>query len=628
MAQAISNISELPGNFVSLELTTIFEETEALDVAKAIAPAISELLSHPSKHSIDTLFHPDAFWRDHVALSWSLRTFHPSSYVSVALESAQKMMRAQFSVISDKVLPLLGRAEIIPSSIVLQETQVHAITFPNGVSVVRAPFTFSTANPRAECTAAFKLIRMKNGDVKVFTVTTAIQELALAPWRKVPSDESPLEIPSTVPTSLDVLVVGGGHAGLSISAYLKSLDINFAMVEKYPAIGDSWAKRYDSTTLHTTRLFGGLPFVPFPSDYPEFVPAKLIAAYYAKYVQDLQLPAYPGRDCVSGVWDDTQSQWTVTLEAAEGIEVITAQILVFAVGIGGRRPIIPHFAGKDSFLGELLHSSAYKDATSWAGKRVVIIGSSTTACDVALDCSGVGADATIIQRGPTRIYPQEHIKTVQALFWNTEMPIEVGDIISTEDPMVLQATLSELVMSQLKATYERVPEYYEGLRKAGFLATVDGSVHQQIFCRSGAHYPDVCPPFSSFGAELMRKPAEPFFFQIKVKSGAEIEAITPTGIAFSDGTQVDADVIVYATGFEKDARTAVETIIGAEQAALLEPVWGVDAEGEMRGVWRPSGHDRIWFHGGELQTMRYYGKFLAVQIAAEIAKVRPTPCRA
>ncbi|KAF7337737.1 hypothetical protein MSAN_02247300 [Mycena sanguinolenta] len=613
MVQAISNISELPGTFVSLELTTIFEETEALDVAKAIAPAISELLFHPSKRSIDTLFHPDAFWRDHVALSWSLRTFHPSS------------------VISDKILPLLIRAEIIPSSIVLQETQVHAITFPNGVSVVRAPFKFWTAKPRAECTAAFKLIRMKNGDVKVFTVTTAIQELALAPWRKVPSDEIPLEIPSTVPTSLDVLVVGGGHAGLSISAYLKSLGIKFAMVEKYPAIGDSWAKRYDSTTLHTTRLFGGLPFVPFPSDYPEFVPAKLIAAYYAKYVQDLQLPAYPGRDCVSAVWDDTQSQWTVTLEAAGGTEAISAKIIVFAVGMGGRRPIIPHFAGKDLFLGELLHSSAYKDASSWSSKRVAIIGSSTTACDVALDCSRVGADATIIQRGPTRIYPQEHAKTVQALFWNTEMPIEVGDVIATEDPMVLQATLSELVLGQLKATYKRVyfsvqfvarltrcnsPEYYEGLRKAGFLATVDGSVHQQVFCRYGAHYPDVGACRAIIHGE------------IKVKSGAEIKAITPTGIAFSDGTQVDADVILYATGFEKDVRTAVATIIGAEQAALLEPVWGVDAEGEMRGVWRPSGHDRIWFHGGELQTMRYYGKFLAVQIAAEIAKVRPTPCRA
>jgi len=193
---------------------------------------------------------------------------------------------------------------------------------------------------------------------------------------------------------------------------------------------------------------------------------------------------------------------------------------------------------------------------------------------------------------------------------------------------VLQATLSALVLRQMKDNHD--PEYYEGLRKAGFLATVDGSIHQcgmrrclsllisqqQVFFRGGGHYPDI----GACGA-IARG-------EIKVKSGTKIEAITPTGIAFSDGTQLDADVIVYATGFEKDVRKAVATIVGAEQAALLEPVWGLDAEGEVRGCWRPTGHDHIWIHGGELQTMRYYGKFLALQIAAEVAKVRPTPCRA
>ncbi|KAF8204468.1 hypothetical protein K438DRAFT_1819954 [Mycena galopus ATCC 62051] len=595
MFEAISNVGELPGSFLSVDLITVFDDKEALDVAKSLAPPISELLSRPSKPSLDALFHPDAFWRDHVSLSWSLRTFHPSS------------------VISDKVLPLLSRADIVPSSIVLQEEEVHAITFPNGFSVVRAPFTFWTSNPKAECTAAFKLIRMKNGDVKVFTVTTALQELAITPWEKLPSAGSP-SIPSAVPASLDVLVIGGGHAGLSISAYLKSLDINFAMIEKQPAIGDSWTKRYDSTTLHTTRLFSGLPFIAFPDDFPQFVPAKLVASYYAKYVQDLQLPAYPGRDCVSAVWNDAQMQWTVTLEGAAATEVLSARNLVFAVGIGGRRPIMPDFPGIDSFLGESLHSSVYKDASLWAGKRVAIVGASTTACDVALDSFRAGADAVIIQRGPTRIYPQEHIRNIQAIFWNPETPVEVGDVMSTEDPVVLQATLTNLIMNRMKDNHD--PEYYEALRRAGFLATVEGSLQQQVFCRSGAHYPDV----GACGA-IARG-------EIKVKSGAKIEAITPTGVAFSNGTKLDVDVIVYATGFEKDARSVVAAIVGAEQAALLEPVWGLDAEGEVRGCWRPSGHDHIWFHGGELQTMRYYAKFLALQIAAEIANVRPTPCRA
>ncbi|KAJ7762375.1 hypothetical protein DFH07DRAFT_814148, partial [Mycena maculata] len=594
--EAISHIDQLSGSFLSLDLVTAFRQDEALDVARSITPAISELLSDPAKSLVvlGKLFHPDAFWRDHVSLSWSLRTFHPTS------------------VISKKVIPLIQRAEIIPSSISLQEEQALAITFPNGITVVRAPFTFETSNPKAQCTVAFKLIRMNNGDVKVFTVTTAIQELDAMPWSKVPAEVISV-LPSAVPKSLDVLVVGGGHGGLSISAYLKSLGVNFAMVEKQPTIGDSWGKRYESTTLHTTRMFSGLPFVPFPSDYPQYVPAKLIALYYAKYAQDLQLPAYTGRECVSATWDAAQAQWIVTLKGSHGAEVVTARNIVFAVGVGGRWPIIPDFPGRDSFLGESLHSVVYKDASLWAGKHVAVVGSSTTACDVAHDCSRAGADIVMVQRGPTRIYPGAHIAAIQAPFWNEQIPVEVGDVMATEDPIVLQSTLSALVLKTLKDNHD--PEYYDGLRRAGFLATLEGPVHQQIFCRGGAHYPDI----GACGA-IARG-------EIKVKSDAKIESITPTGIAFSDGSKLDVDVIVYATGFEKDMRTSIAAIVGTEQATSLEPVWGLDAEGEVRGCWRPSGNDHIWFQGGELQTMRYYGKFLAIQIAAEIAKVRPTPCR-
>ncbi|KAK7063707.1 hypothetical protein R3P38DRAFT_2819876 [Favolaschia claudopus] len=596
MAQASYDISQLPGGFVSPELTTAFAEGEAVDVAKSIAPAVLELFSHPSKETLSSLFHPDGFWRDHVALSWSLRTFHP------------------LLVISHTLSQLITRAQVDPSSIVLDEEHTHAIIFPNDVSVVRAPFTFWTTNPRARCNAAFKLIRMKNGDIKVLTVTTALQELAVAPWRSLPLNKSAV-MPSTIPASVDVLVVGGGHGGLSVSAYLKSLGINFAMVERAPAIGDSWAKRYASTTLHTTRVFSGLPFMPFPTDYPEFVTAKLMAKYYAIYVQKLQLPAFPNRDCVSAVWDDEESRWTVTLKVGDGTtEVVTARHLIFAVGIGGRVPIMPAFPGMDTFHGESLHSATYTDASSWAGKRVAVVGSSTTACDVALDCAQAGTETvTMIQRGPTRIYPPDHTKITLTMFYNDRSPAEAGDLMTMEDPLVLQAPLSSLVLGRMAEEYD--PAYREGLLKAGFLATYKASVQHHIFCRAGGHYPDV-----GACAAIIRG-------EIKVKSDALITAITPTGLEFSDGTKLEVDVIVYATGYEKDARKTVAPIIGADKAASLEPIWGLDAEGEINGCFRPTGNDHIWFHGGELQSMRYYGKFLAMQIAAELAKVRPTPCR-
>ena len=105
-------------------------------------------------------------------------------------------------------------------------------------------------------------------------------------------------------------------------------------------------QRYDSTTLHTTRVFSGLPYYLFPVEYPQYVPAKLIAQHYKKYVQYLGIPAYVGREVVSAVWDGEKKHWSVTVSTSEGIETSIAKILVFAVGIGGRWPIIPEYPGK------------------------------------------------------------------------------------------------------------------------------------------------------------------------------------------------------------------------------------------------------------------------------------------
>lgn len=82
----------------------------------------------------------------------------------------------------------------------------------------------------------------------------------------------------------------------------------------------------------------------------------------------------------------------------------------------------------------------------------------------------------------------------------------------------------------------------------------------------------------------------------------------------------------YCTGFEKDNRGHIYQIIGND--IKLEPVWNLDKEGEIRGVFRPSGHPGVFIQGGELQTMRYYGRFLALQVAAVLAGVRPEPVRA
>ena len=72
-----------------------------------------------------------------------------------------------------------------------------------------------------------------------------------------------------------------------------------------------------------------------------------------------------------------------------------------------------------------------------------------------------------------------------------------------------------------------------------------------------------------------------------MKSDARLTQFTPSGLEFSDGSHVDADVIIFATGFESNMRLAASGILGRKVTNELEDFWGVDEEGELIGAWKP-----------------------------------------
>jgi hypothetical protein len=103
--------------------------------------------------------------------------------------------------------------------------------------------------------------------------------------------------------------------------------------------------------------------------------------------------------------------------------------------------------------------------------------------------------------------------------------------------------------------------------------------------------------------------------KIKIKQGQEISAVLPHGLQFADGSQLEADEIIFATGY-KNMRTQAQVIFGDELADRIGGVWGFDPEGELRTIWRRSGHPGFWFMGGNLALSRYYSKILALQFKA------------
>ena len=110
---------------------------------------------------------------------------------------------------------------------------------------------------------------------------------------------------------------------------------------------------------------------------------------------------------------------------------------------------------------------------------------------------------------------------------------------------------------------------------------------------------------------------------IKLVTG-QVRELTRSAVVMDDGTQVLADVVVYATGYGSMNGWAAD-LISQEVADKVGKVWGLGSdtpkdpgpwEGEERNMWKPTQQSALWFHGGNLHQSRYYSLFLALQLKA------------
>jgi len=103
--------------------------------------------------------------------------------------------------------------------------------------------------------------------------------------------------------------------------------------------------------------------------------------------------------------------------------------------------------------------------------------------------------------------------------------------------------------------------------------------------------------------------------RIKVKSDSELERITEGGVLFKDGSHLEADVIILATGYE-GVRDTISGLCEPEIAAKIKPVWGLDDECEINSAWRDCGVENLWITLGNISVARSSSIPLALQIKA------------
>jgi len=360
--------------------------------------------------------------------------------------------------------------------------------------------------------------------------------------------------------------------------------------------------------LHDPVWYDHIPYLPFPETWPVFPPKDKFADWLESYASILELNVWTSTT-LSGQpkYDETTKLWTVTVTRPDGTQkTIRPKHLIIATSITGE-PNIPTFKGTENFKRPILHSTQFKNGADYAQKKVVIIGSCTSAIDIAQDLYEQGAEPTLVQRSSTYIITSQAFLDVlfKGVYDGTGPPTDIADLLSYSLPNLLAKTfhvgLTALVKQQDAALLDAV-------EKAGFkldFGVDDSGLLPKFLIKGGGYYIDVG------GADLIAEG------KIKVKQGQEVDHFEKDGVVFADGSKLEADGIVLATGYQ-GMKSTIAKILGEEVAARTSDVWGLDEEGEIRGMWKATGHPGLWYHGGNLALCRFFSRRLALQIKAQL----------
>src|SRR6185437_12151833 len=230
-------------------------------------------------HVAADLFLADGLWRDVLAFTWTIETMSGRSAIETMLGQT------------------LARAKPVKFHIPPKRTPPRWVSRA-GTESIETIFEFETAFGPAHGIVRLVPDPQTPSRLRAWTLLTTLQELRgheEAFKRRAPEDSTRdfgaanwldrrKEARAYADRDPTVIVVGGGHAGLSIAARLQQLGIDTLIVDRHERVGDNWRKRYHSLTLHNEVHVNHLPYMPFPPNFPVYIPKDKLANWFEAYV--------------------------------------------------------------------------------------------------------------------------------------------------------------------------------------------------------------------------------------------------------------------------------------------------------------------------------------------------------
>jgi putative flavoprotein involved in K+ transport len=568
--------------------------------------AFETALATKDAAQIGGLFHQDCHWRDVLAFTWHMTPVAGRDPVATRLAAEQTRTGAH-----GFHLPPNRR----------QPRQVKRL----GIESIEALFEFKTNTGRGA--GIVRLSPDDGGAMKAWLLSTTLESLdghedkigANRPtgsaysrnfggdnWADVRRKASAYE--DREPT---VLVIGAAQAGLSIAARLNQQGVDTLVVEKWPRIGDSWRNRYHSLALHNSIHLNHLPYMEFPPTWPKYIPKDMLGLWFEFYAQVMEINCWTDTEFVGATWNETEKSWTARLKRGDGTErVVRPRHLVFANGVSSY-PMLPDVPGLEDFKGEVIHSEGFDSGAGWEGKNAFILGTGSSANDIALDLHSHGVNTTLIQRGSTTVVSINPSARLNEAIWDEGGALEDCDLIVASAP-------PPLVLKGYKAVVQRMIELDKdmiaGLKRIGFKHDIgdDETGHQMKYYRRGGGY-----NLDAGSSDLMIKG------ELGLLQYDRIERFTAVGALLKDGSIVPADLLVLATGYLPQIEL-VRRALGEEMVERVGQVWGIGPDGELSNMYKRTPQQGLWFIAGGLAQCRINSKYLALQIKAmELGELGP-----
>lgn len=596
-------------------MTETMEQTTARGVVEGWLSAFDAALAAGDPRAASELFVADCFWRDLVAFTWNIKTCEGRAQVEDMLGATLARVRPSGWAIVEGEEP--ATADGVTEAWLDFETEVG-----RGRGQLR--LRDDGEGPKA-WTLLTTLSELKGFEEPKGTARPMGAEHGVHRNRQTWSERRAREAKELgYATQPYVLIVGGGQGGIALGARLRQLGVPTIIVDKRGRPGDQWRSRYKSLCLHDPVWYDHLPYIKFPENWPVFSPKDKIADWLESYVKVMELNYWSNTEAKSAAYDEKTGEWTVTVEREGQPVVLRPKQLVLATGMSGK-PNLPDFPGMDQFTGDQHHSSAHPGPDAYVGKKCVVIGSNNSAFDICGALWENGADVTMVQRSSTHIVRSDSLMDIGLGALYSEQAVAAG--MTTEKADLVFASLPYRILHQFQipayeAMAERDKDFYDRLEQSGFLHDWgdDGSGLFMKYLRRGSGY------YIDVGAADLVANGD-----VKLVKG-QVDHLTEKTVVLADGTALEADLVVYATGYGS-MNGWVADLISQEAADRVGKVWGLGSdttkdpgpwEGEQRNMWKPTQVEALWMHGGNLHQSRHYSLYLALQLKARAEGI-PTP---